>query len=279
MEDIYNTVNSGDIRIIDRRSSIDITVEFLNTGNRIRATMSAIKRGRVRDPMARSVYGVGYIGDRYATKGYKDIYKRWGNMLGRCYLKTHASYQGYGAKGVHVDQEWHDFRNYRDWFLERTSELCSADMEFEVDKDLKGGMLYSPDTCVILPEYLNSAIIVLTGKTTNNPYPGVFFNKHNNKYSARISRRALGKISGRRSSAIGNYTSDAVAFLAYVKEKENIVHNLAEYAKSNRHITEDTYSELSEWTVRNAIGTDWETLTTIAMVDGHGDILNEYYRT
>lgn len=279
MEEIHSTLNYGDIRIIERRSSTDITVEFLNTGNRITASMSAIKRGVVRDPMARSVYGVGFIGDRYATKGHKDAYKRWGSMLGRCYLKSHQSYQGYGFKGVLVDPIWHDFRNYRDWLLERMSELANAGVRFEVDKDLKGGMLYSPDTCTLLPDYINSAIIVLTEKATNNPYPGVFFNKHNNKYSARISRRSFSEILGRRSSSIGNYTSDAVAFLAYIKEKEAIVHGLAKYAKSNRHITEDTYLGLSKWTVKQALGNHWETLTTIAMVDGHGDILNEYYRT
>ena len=36
-------------------------------------------------------------------------------MIARCENKKNENYRLYGARGVRVCEEWHDFTNFRDW--------------------------------------------------------------------------------------------------------------------------------------------------------------------
>ena len=38
----------------------------------------------------------------------KRIYHIWQGMMSRCYTKTDTTYRYYGAKGIRVDERWHD---------------------------------------------------------------------------------------------------------------------------------------------------------------------------
>lgn len=40
------------------------------------------------------------------------IYRTWKNMIQRCHAVQDAKYQSYGAKGIHVCEEWLDFKNF-----------------------------------------------------------------------------------------------------------------------------------------------------------------------
>ncbi len=40
----------------------------------------------------------------------------WRNMMSRCYNKKNKSYKNYGARGIIVCNEWHDFLIYKKWF-------------------------------------------------------------------------------------------------------------------------------------------------------------------
>ncbi|WP_078379129.1 hypothetical protein [Sutcliffiella halmapala] len=41
----------------------------------------------------------------------------WNGMKGRCYNKNRKSYKDYGAKGVRVCDEWHDFETFYVWAI------------------------------------------------------------------------------------------------------------------------------------------------------------------
>lgn len=75
-------------------------------------------------------------------------YIRWMSMLQRCYdegaLSRDPSY-----RGVTVCDEWLTFSNFKAW-------MDTKDWEGKcLDKDLKSGSVYSPETCLFISEGLN----------------------------------------------------------------------------------------------------------------------------
>jgi len=77
-------------------------------------------------------------------------YQAWEHMLERSYsAKYHAKRQTYS--GVTVCEEWRPFSSFRSWWLANQVD------GWQIDKDLVGdGKLYSPDTCIFVPAWLNS---------------------------------------------------------------------------------------------------------------------------
>ncbi len=79
------------------------------------------------------------------------LYQTWKNMKDRCYCKTNGNYKYYGAKGVTVNKPWHDFDNFVydiDNRMLNGHLLYSSD--YHLDKDLKGGKMYSLQNCVVI---------------------------------------------------------------------------------------------------------------------------------
>lgn len=46
------------------------------------------------------------------------LFGRWGNMLCRCYNSHSVNYKDYGARGIKVCDEWHDFATFYKWAME-----------------------------------------------------------------------------------------------------------------------------------------------------------------
>lgn len=46
------------------------------------------------------------------------IYQKWWSIKERCYSPNHASYHNYGAKGIKLCDEWHDFKLFYDWSID-----------------------------------------------------------------------------------------------------------------------------------------------------------------
>lgn len=45
------------------------------------------------------------------------LHRIWNGMKGRCYNQNRKSYKDYGAKGVTVCEEWHDFEPFYKWAM------------------------------------------------------------------------------------------------------------------------------------------------------------------
>lgn len=43
------------------------------------------------------------------------LYGVWANMMRRCYTTTSTDYQMYGARGITVCDEWHNFSKFAEW--------------------------------------------------------------------------------------------------------------------------------------------------------------------
>ena len=113
------------------------------------------------------------------------FYKRWKDMLKRCYSKSfHRSRPTY--KDCVVTVEWHTFSNFKGW-------MEKQDWEGKVlDKDIFGdGKVYSPATCIFISAFVN--VFVEGGRSDKELPLGVCWSEEKRKY------RAYGRIKGKTS--------------------------------------------------------------------------------
>lgn len=123
-----------------------------------------------------AVEGVGIYNDglfKCCVNGKKTReYQLWHGMFTRCYnekfLKRSPWYLG-----CEVAEEWHYFQNFASWCQEQigfNSFSKESSIRFELDKDLisGGNRIYSPNTCVFIPQELN---VLLLNKPNTNGYP------------------------------------------------------------------------------------------------------------
>ncbi|MFA1512844.1 hypothetical protein ACDN41_26800 [Priestia aryabhattai] len=78
------------------------------------------------------------------------LFYTWSGMMYRCYKPYHKHYKYYGAKGITVSERWHDFWNFIydiDNYI-NNGHLLYKD-EYQLDKDIKGGKVYSLENCVV----------------------------------------------------------------------------------------------------------------------------------
>ncbi|MGD6876983.1 hypothetical protein [Bacillus infantis] len=139
-------------------------IRFSETGYERIVEKVEIKRGKIKDKLAKSVFGVGVLGE-VKMVDFKREYSVWSGMLERCYDPNCHSYQRYGGRGITVCERWHTFTN----FLEdlRDIEGFDEDLFYKgkiyIDKDIKQKdivlKVYSPDTCVFVSLQENNAAI------------------------------------------------------------------------------------------------------------------------
>ena len=70
------------------------------------------------------------------------LYRKWWSMLRRCDDPKSQAYKYYGARGIKVCKEWHDFETFKKWVdTTRTSEDLTLER-----KDVNGD--YCPKNCI-----------------------------------------------------------------------------------------------------------------------------------
>lgn len=139
----------------------------------------------------KKIYGMGINDYNYSLRenGKKiKSYNVWRHMLMRCYdEKYQEKYPTY--IGCIVCDEWLYFSNFKKWFDENYRwDLEERGIRLELDKDLlsEGNKIYSPKTCVFLPQTVNS---FLANKKSDNKsgYTGVSWKKQCSKWSVSIN--------------------------------------------------------------------------------------------
>lgn len=234
---IFSSNKCGDFKILEYRSTSDVLIEFLNTGTQMSVWLGNIKKGTVKDHFYPSVYGIGYTGEgEFKTKidGVQPTYyKRWKEMISRCYNEKDKEYYCYGAVGVRVCDEWLNFQNYARWWKEN----CT-DESFALDKDIleSGNKLYSPEKCCFVPIPLNTAV---SYKKSKGSLPtGVC--KKGNVFIAQINKSGT-KIH------LGSFNTLEEASEAYKEAKKDFVKELAEFYKDV--LSEKVYKALQNYTI------------------------------
>ena len=70
-----------------------------------------------------------------------NLYHSWDNMKNRCSNESNSRYNRYGARGIQICDEWHDFKTFKDWALSNGYEYgLSID---RIDNDGN----YCPENC------------------------------------------------------------------------------------------------------------------------------------
>lgn len=199
-------------------------------------------KGKIKNPYYKSVYGVGYLGvGKYKSReNYKITkeYKTWQSMLQRCYDKKHLERDN-SYIGCTVDEEWHNFQNFAEWYNENYYEIEGKKICLDKDIKFKNNKIYSKDKCSLIPEDIN--LIFATHKATRNGTPiGVVYDKNRGKYMAHMV------IDGNFKN-LGYFNDYKNAFYIYKKSKENYIKSKAKLYKE--YLDEETYKSLINWKI------------------------------
>lgn len=222
--------NFGSVMIItEYRKATDIDVYFPEYDFTVEhATYDAFEKGSIKCVFEPRIYGMGYLGvgeykvseNGKATK----VYDTWNHMLKRCYdPKYHMERPTYS--NCEVCEEWLNFQVFSKWYEENYYEIEDKVMSLDKDILVKGNKIYSPDTCVFVPQQINTLFVKSDAIRGELPI-GVTINTNGrtNKFQAQC------KVNGKK-TYIGNYSSPEKAFEAYKEFKENIIKSTADEYK------------------------------------------------
>lgn len=230
------------MEIVEYDNCHNIWVKF-DKGNPIHTNYYNFINGAVSNPYDKSVHGVGYLGEgKYKVRDNGKLtrrYETWHGMIQRCYSEEiQEKFPTY--KDCSVVDEWHCFQVFSAWYDENFYD-CGQRMNLDKDIISKGNKIYSPDTCIFVPQYINK--LFLKGKSIKESElpTGVFFYKITNRYVARCNNGS-GK-----SITISYHNSIEEAFQAYKKFKEKHIKQIANEYKDK--IPEKLYNSMINYIV------------------------------
>lgn len=177
--EVKTNKNGTQMEIIDYINCDHVVVKF-ETGNTKVISYDHFKSGSVKNPYDRTVFNFGYIGEgKY--KSTDTAYTNWAHMIERCYdpkfLNANPTY-----RNTVVCDEWLNFQNFAAWYHENYYTIEGCRMSLDKDILVKGNKVYSPQTCVIVPDFINS-----TFGNIRTTLTGEALEKHKLKRIARIS--------------------------------------------------------------------------------------------
>ena len=190
------------------------------------------KNRQVKCPYEKIYYGIGYIGEgKYKVSENGKLtkcYKVWRNMLERCYdKKYHEKRPTY--INCEVDDKWLCFQNFAKWYYDNYYEIENETMCLDKDILHKGNKIYSPNTCVFVPEKIN-LLFTKRDKTRGNYPIGVCCYKRDKKFMAYCNIYDC-KENKTKKIYLGYYDNPQKAFEVYKKFKEKHIKEVAEYYK------------------------------------------------
>lgn len=238
-----NTNDYGSEMVIeDYHGSTDVWVMF-DSGNLVHTTYNNFKNGKVKNPYDATVCEVGFLGEgihKLRVNGKMTrAYVTWNSMLNRAYSKKFHDRQP-TYKDVIVCRDWWNFQIFAGWFHENFYQIENEIMSLDKDILVKGNKIYSPNTCVFVPERINTLIVNCNGRRGELPV-GVAFNKVTKRYQAQCSN-GKGDI-----IPLGLFDTPEEAFLAYKTYKEELIKVVANEYKDK--LPERLCKALINWEV------------------------------
>ena len=227
-----------DMKIIRYGTCEDIDVQFLDGNYYVfqHTTYPNFKNGCIKNPYDKSVFGIGYVGDgKYQTRvnGVNTIYyNTWHDMIRRCYNEgTKDKFPAY--YGIcKVCNQWLNMQIFSEWFEENKYE-CGERLHIDKDILYPGNKIYSPDTCILVPQRINM----------------LFMNKPNKRGLPNGIRKAYGKYLAKyNNEELGAYTTLEDAYNVYAAKKEENIKQIADEYKEL--IPEKLYVALYNYKVK-----------------------------
>lgn len=148
--------------IVAARTKGDISVKFLDEHEYIRehTNYQTFKKGQIKNPYDKTVYGIGYLGDghhkTWNNGRFTKKYNSWSDMLSRCYVDEKGQPAYYNICAVCND--WLNFQVFCDWYEENA---YPVNERLHLDKDIlyPGNTIYSPDKCLLVPQRINMLFV------------------------------------------------------------------------------------------------------------------------
>lgn len=157
--------NSGSpMKIIRYVNAANVIVEFQDDHKFTKmTTYQNFERGTIINPWHPTVYNNGFLGEgKYMAKvnnASTKKYSIWSSILSRCYNeKERHKYSAY--IDCIVCDEWLNFQTFAKWFDDNYYDVDDG-KRMHIDKDIliKGNKVYSPDTCIFVPQRFNMLFI------------------------------------------------------------------------------------------------------------------------
>lgn len=180
----------------------------------VETSISAYSSGAVKNPYDKTVFGIGCLGEGpYKTKinGKCPISNLvWMAMIQRCYSEKwgdrHPAYYGICS----VCDEWLIYQNFASWYEENRYEVPGR---LHLDKDIlvPGNRVYSPETCLLVPQRINMMFLGRNRKTDRDLPTGIkrtLTGANRTKYACAFDGKTL-----------GTFESLEEAYESYVKAK------------------------------------------------------------
>lgn len=233
---VFKTNSGTDCVIIEYNHSRDMKIKFLDKfGHEMSTSLPDLRVGKVKNPFAPAVCGVGYLGEgkyKPSVNGVKTLaYVQWHGMIRRGYTDEHKK-KNPSCEKSYVCDDWHCFDTYAEWFYQQKG----WDRGFHLDKDIKGDgtQKYSPETCTLVPHEINTLLKNIPKKDNGLPI-GVSIEHWTKDFLSTISKYG-------KQQRIGVYKTVKEAFHAYKKERECYIKEVALQWKE--YLDEDVYELL-----------------------------------
>ena len=239
----------SEIKIIKYNNSNDIDVYFpkYNWVSRNRQ-YTDFKTGKIQCPYEPRFYGVGYVGEgKYTFKTHRCIYDKWTSMIERCYNKKYQEKRPTYI-GCAVCSEWHNFQNFAKWYEENYYEIEGEKMCLDKDILVKGNKIYSPETCIFVPQRINELFV--KNNAIRGKYPiGISYHKTKEKLIVRCNVFDDNSISYTKSKQIGIFQINQIeeAFKLYKQYKEKTIKQMAD--KYKLYIPQKLYDAMYRYEV------------------------------
>ena len=238
-EENINTFGSKMI-IKEHRKYSDIDVYFPEYNWTFKhATYQSFKKGKIKCPYEKRYFGVGYLGEgKYKVSENRkltDEFKIWYHMLQRCHdPKYHEKEPTY--KDCTVEDYLLNFQHMCKWLENNYYEIPGEKMCLDKDILNKGNKIYSKDTCIFVPQRINTLFTKSDKSRGKNPIGTYQLSSGN--YQVHCSN-AYGK-----SVYLGSYSTKEEAFRVYKEYKEKVIKEVIDSYEGK--IPEPFYSRLKE---------------------------------
>lgn len=239
----YNKYGSK-MTIVKYINASNIIVGFEN-GYTVKSNYcSFAKRKNIKSPYDITVGGIGYLGEGNYVPSKNGIHTKeydiWRNIIERCYNQNKYC-KSISYKGCKICEEWLCFQNFAQWYIDNFYQVNNEKMCVDKDILVKGNQIYSPNTCMIVPERIN--ILFVKGDIVKKYPIGVSI--ANNRLRARC--KIVDKQGVYKEIHIGYFDTQIEAFQAYKTFKERYIKQVADEYKDK--IPEKLYNAMYDYKV------------------------------
>ena len=199
----------------------------------------SFKRGNIKCPYEPRICGIGYLGEgkykAFENGRDTDEYKIYYQMIRRCYdSKLHERYSTYEI--CMVEEYLLNFQHMGEWIENNYYEVQGERMCLDKDILCKGNKIYSRETCIFVPERINTLFTKHDNARGDDPIgvsdlpSGNYQVNCNNEYGKRVY--------------LGAYSTKDEAFNVYKQYKEKVIKKVIDSYEGK--IPEPYYSRLRE---------------------------------